>query len=478
MNFNTQANSTSDQLLPITILTDPTDGLCVGTAKGDNTHSFRQGPTVSLNETKPQTASTVPATHRQRCTKTLDAPSSVSPSVLETASGNVRFLNESAASAWAHNAPTRKQTANASTPASVTLSENEQTTAKSLYAPRPEGSIQERTSKAFRLYMSQGETALGSKAAHLTRNEDGGFVIPPFLHDQIAERIRALCPMRSLARIQTVNNDATHFLTQDQDRPTATWMRRGGLDAAQVMNPKFRPIPLNVIYVRALASQKRLDDLGDSMEEWLTAHIAQALARCENQAFLRGTGRQQPLGILRCVQGFVDKTPQEEAPSDDEAQSEQAPAQGETLFENRRIESLASREITTDTLLQMVSALETDYLPNASWLMSRSALSALQRLQDNTGHFLWQPSLALGAPSSLFGYPVYVSDDLSAATEENGVPILFGDFKEAYTIVERGSLSLLRDPFTAKPYIEFYTTHAVGGGVVNPEALKGLRIGE
>lgn len=474
--YNNPSNTTNTALLPVTILTDPTEGSFA--SKKDKDVLFAHGPTVPFSEKTEEKKALKKAskTRLARCLKSLEE--TTDKSVLETASGPVRFLNEAAAQTWAQSAAAQKRiTQDKFVPAATPESTPASPLAKALYAPRPETSSTDLAAKAFHTYMVEGESALGAKAMHLTRDEEGGFVIPSFLQDQITARLRVLCPLRFLAHVQSVRNDTTQFMIQDQERPVAAWMRPGELRAAPVFHPKFRPISLNVIYVRALASQKRLDDLGEGMEEWLITHLSQALARCENRAFVRGTGRQQPLGLLRCVQGFVDNTPEEPVENED-TQEAQPAAQGEALLENRPIEALTTRVVTADVLLQMVGALETDYLANASWLMSRSALFALQRLQDNAGHFLWQPSLSLGAPSSLLGYPVYVSDDLSSATEANGVPIVFGDFKEAYTIVERGLLSLMRDPFTAKPYVEFYTTHTVGGSVVNPEALKGLRIEE
>lgn len=396
---------------------------------------------------------------------------------------------------------------------------------KSLYAPRADTVPAEL--KTFLSYVAKGERALlSTRGTYLTRNEEGGYVMPDPLRERIAEKLQTLCPLRLLARVQTVRNDATEFLLHDQTQPVVQWMQRGAFEAPRTVDLKFRPIPLNALYVRALASQKHLDDLSEGMEDWLVGHITQALARFENRAFLRGTGDQQPLGILSCVEGFAEKgeagiqdvsseeshtsnkktspnagkasETSRESRSQNEAQggsnaSEDSVLPSQTdnlpwvfpdsglprfqgLVEERPIEAITSNAITAEILLQMVSALGTEYLPNASWLLSRSALAALQRLQDNTGHFLWQPSMALGAPSSLFGYPVFVSDDMSTCGAEGGVPVLFGDFREGYTIVERGALSLLRDPYSAKPYVEFYTTRSVGGSVVNPEALKALRI--
>jgi HK97 family phage major capsid protein len=48
---------------------------------------------------------------------------------------------------------------------------------------------------------------------------------------------------------------------------------------------------------------------------------------------------------------------------------------------------------------------------------------------------------------------------------------------EAYQIVDRVGVRVLRDPYTAKPYIKFYTTKRVGGDVLNFEAVKIIKFG-
>jgi HK97 family phage major capsid protein len=76
---------------------------------------------------------------------------------------------------------------------------------------------------------------------------------------------------------------------------------------------------------------------------------------------------------------------------------------------------------------------------------------------------------------TLLGYPVLVCDDMpSLTTGIASKSILFGNFKEAYQIVDRMGTRVLRDPYSAKPYVEFYTTRRVGGAVLNFEALKVL----
>ncbi len=58
----------------------------------------------------------------------------------------------------------------------------------------------------------------------------------------------------------------------------------------------------------------------------------------------------------------------------------------------------------------------------------------------------------------------------------SSLSIAVGDFKRAYMIVDRVGIRTLRDPFTAKPFVQFYTTKRVGGKVVNTEAVKLLKL--
>lgn len=128
------------------------------------------------------------------------------------------------------------------------------------------------------------------------------------------------------------------------------------------------------------------------------------------------------------------------------------------------------------TLLDLFHALKPQYLPGASWLMSRVAQGALRKLQDpGSHHYLWQPPLA-GAPNpTMLGYPIVISDDMpTLIIGQASKAILFGNFKEGYQIVDRTGIRVLRDPYSAKPYVEFYTTRRVGGDVLNFEALKVL----
>jgi HK97 family phage major capsid protein len=126
-----------------------------------------------------------------------------------------------------------------------------------------------------------------------------------------------------------------------------------------------------------------------------------------------------------------------------------------------------------DALMTVFHTLKAQYLPGASWLMARSVLAEIRKLKDSTGQYIWQPSLIAGTPTTLLGCPVAIADDMPVLDGEKPTPSLaFGNFREAYQIVDRAGLHILRDPFSAKPYVEFYATKRVGGDVINFDAIK------
>ena len=129
----------------------------------------------------------------------------------------------------------------------------------------------------------------------------------------------------------------------------------------------------------------------------------------------------------------------------------------------------------SDKLIDVVHSLKRGYRSNATWLMSDLTLAAIRKFKSGQGDYLWQPGLQQGQVGVLMGYPV-VTDDNMPAVGAGNFPIAFGDFKRGYMIVERVGISILRDPFSAKPHILFDTRKRVGGGVQNFEAIKVLKI--
>lgn len=325
---------------------------------------------------------------------------------------------------------------------------------KSLYAEKP-CEAANFSKKAFADYIAKGDINYESKNYLLSRDDNsGGYLIPGFIRDQIDEKLKNLCPLRSLAKVNTIQSDSLELLI-DKGTAEAGWMISDELEENTMPELTKMRIATYPLYAKPKASQKILDDAGDRLEEWLVMKITQKISSLENQAFLYGDGDHKPKGLLQYPLVSI--------------------GQGEW----GKIECVHLQtehaEITRESLLEIASSLKAEYLPQAVWLMSRSALMSIQNIKDDLGRFLWQPSLTIGMPSCLLGYPLIVSDDMPQISQnEVTTPILFGNFSEAYQIVDKGNMSILRDPYSAKPYVEFYATKRVGGDVVNFEAIKAL----
>jgi HK97 family phage major capsid protein len=128
----------------------------------------------------------------------------------------------------------------------------------------------------------------------------------------------------------------------------------------------------------------------------------------------------------------------------------------------------------SDVLVDLVYALKSGYRQNATWVMNRKTQGALRKLKDADGNYLWQPALSAGGQASLMGFPLVEAEDMPNIGA-NALSVAFGDFRRGYLIVDRQGVNVLRDPFSAKPYVLFYTTKRVGGGVADYDAIKLLK---
>ena len=125
-------------------------------------------------------------------------------------------------------------------------------------------------------------------------------------------------------------------------------------------------------------------------------------------------------------------------------------------------------------IVDLTYALKPAFRSNARFCMNRKTVSSVMKLRDADGRPLWHTNLREGQPDSLMGYSILEAEDMPDIAN-NAYAMCFGDFRRGYTIVDRIGVRVLRDPFSAKPYIQFYTTKRVGGGVSHYEALKFLR---
>lgn len=269
--------------------------------------------------------------------------------------------------------------------------------------------------------------------------EVGGVLLVPKLYQRIISEITACSPMRQLASIETISTNALDVISEDGNF-SGGWVSDTE-ERPETETPKLnrQRIFVHELYAQPKASQALLNDAAIQVESWLAERLRDCFVRAENEAFINGDGNKKPKGILSYAE---------------------------------EIDILkVEKDITASVLLDLISSLAEEHLANATFLMNRTTLAAIQKLTDNDGRFIWQPSLSDSFKHTIFGIPVMVCANMPSIAED-ALAIALGDFRTGYKIVDRSQISLMRDPYTDKPFIKFYAVKRVGGDVVNPNAIK------
>ena len=307
---------------------------------------------------------------------------------------------------------------------------------------------------AFCSYLRTGNmTDLdGHKSAAInTSDKNNGYLLTSRMHQLIDESAEADCEMRLLARVDNISTDALELI-EDSTPEVAGWSDE---ISAVLDNPKHsnlgakKIIPVHDLYAQPKATQKMLDDPRLDVEGWLSERLANVFNAEENNAFIHGNGIGRPRGILTY------------------------PENGKESIQ--RLGTSEAGKITAESLINLLYSIKPKYAKKAKFLMSLQALHQIRLLKGDDGRYLWQPSLSEGSPATVLGIEVVVSADMPAA-ETKQIPIALGDFKAGYQIVDRQGIKILRDPYTMKPFVKFYSTKRVGGDVVNFEAIKLLQL--
>lgn len=310
-------------------------------------------------------------------------------------------------------------------------------------------------SKAFRNYLRKGMDAglegLATKALSVGSDPDGGYLVTPTMSATIVKSVLETSPMRQLASVETISSDALELI-DDHDQAAAGWTSEtGAVSDTNTPTLAKRNIPTHELYAQPKATQKLVDDAAIDIEAWLSVKISDIFASKENTAFISGNGVGQPRGILSYTAGSSWGTIEQ-------------------------VNSGTNGAVTADGLINLFYKLKDAHARNATFLMNRTVVNAVRLLKEaTTNQYLWQPGLSAGAPDTLLGVPVMMAADMPTAAT-NSLSVAVGDFKAAYQIVDRKGISILRDPFTEKPFVKFYATKRVGGDVINFDAVKLLKL--
>lgn len=308
-------------------------------------------------------------------------------------------------------------------------------------------------SDAFAAHVKKGDVqaALNKGAA-----TEGGYLAPVEWDRTIVDRLIRVSPMRQVASVQKISTAGFSKLFNNRGT-TSGWV--GETDARPATNtPTFSPLTFTPgeIYANPAATQQMLDDAEVDLEAWLASEVETEFAYQEGVAFLSGNGTNKPRGILTYVTGGSN-------------------AETHPWGAIQAIPTGQAVAITSDSIIDLITALPGEYTGDARFMMNRTSQGVVRKLKDGQGNYLWQPSAQAGQPATLMGYPIVDMPGMPDVAA-NAIAALFGDFKRGYLIVDRTGVRVLRDPYTNKPYVQFYTTKRVGGGVVNPDVIKALKV--
>lgn len=310
---------------------------------------------------------------------------------------------------------------------------------------------------AFSQYLRKNNAGSGAeeiKALSVGSDPDGGFAVTPDMSGRITTLIQETSPVRKVANVVTIGTDALEGVN-DLNEATSGWI--GETETrSETASPQIGEwrIPVFEQYAEPRATQKLLDDAMFDVEGYLVGKIADRLSRMENAAFVNGNGVKKPRGFLTYAAG----TPSASSFS----VIEQLPSGGAGAFASSN---------PGDALINLVYALKSSYRDKAVFMMKRATLAEVRKLKDGNENYLWQPDFQMKQGGTLLGFNVVEAEDMPTIAA-NSLSIAFGDFNAGYQIVDRQGIRILRDSFTAKPYVKFYTTKRVGGDVVNFEAIK------
>jgi len=311
------------------------------------------------------------------------------------------------------------------------------------------------TSMYFGEFMKQAaEKDVEIKAMSVDSDPNGGFLTMPEFAGIIQTKVFESSPMRQLANVTTIGSD-TLEIVPDIDESEASWTTERASRTATT-TPTLGLININAheMYANPQVTQKMLDDSVIDIEAWIQKKVADKFARKEATAFVTGSGVGQPKGIMSYTAGTTLSSGQVE-----------------------QVNSANATSIVWDGLVNTQNALKEPYQANATWLYHRATNAVMMLIKDgeNRPIFNMNYDRNAGLAPSLLGAPVRFAADI-ATVSSSALAAAYGDFRQAYQIVDRMGTRILRDPYTNKPFIGFYTTRRVGGGLVNFEAMKILKI--
>lgn len=300
---------------------------------------------------------------------------------------------------------------------------------------------------------------LEEKGLNIATPSEGGYAVPEEIDQMIEQRLRDLSPIRSIATVARIGSSNYKKLISTTG-PASGWVGESD-PRTETQSPDFAEIapPLGEIYANPAATQTMLDDAFFDVENWLAEELATEFAQKEGAAFVNGNGVNKPKGFLASATN----------------------ASGDAVRNFGTVQHVATGTAggwpasdPSDVLFDLMHSLKAGYRNGARFVMNAATLNQIRKFKDADGDYLWRPGLMEGQASTLLGFPVVEAEDMPSITGDS-LSVAFGNFQRGYLITDRMGTRVLRDPYSNKPFVHFYTTRRVGGGVINSDAIKLLK---
>jgi HK97 family phage major capsid protein len=296
------------------------------------------------------------------------------------------------------------------------------------------------------------------KALETDSDVEGGVFVPHQLANRVIQKLILVSPFRSVASVETISSNALEIPAEGATNFSAGWVgERGSRTTSTTASLRMERVPVHEMYAEPPVSQTQLDDSVFDIEMWLSSRISTIMAQIEGLAFIKGTGVTQPEGV---------------------AANSNIPAGQQLTIANGTFSANTTAQ-GADQLISMWATLPTYYANEGTWLLNRATLGVIRKFKDTNSQYVWAPGgfgdgVRTGFPATIMGQPYVEMPDMDSIGA-NKYPVMFGNWRSAYQIVDRLGMRVIRDNLTQKPFVLFYTTKRVGGQVVLGEAIVQLK---
>lgn len=312
--------------------------------------------------------------------------------------------------------------------------------------------------RAFAAYLRQGQTGplrlLEAKALNGTVAPDAGYLVPPDIEAAVLSRMAGLSPIRGIASVRSLAGTGLKKAVSPEGAHQG-WAALGA--PSNAITPGLYAelgFQTHELFAQPAATQAMLDDAAVDVEAWIGEEIELTFAEAESEAFVIGDGISRPRGFLSYPQVPDNQW-----------------SWGQLGCLGTGVNGGFPQAAPSDILVELAHSVGSVYRQNACFVMNRRTQSAIRRFKDTTGNYIWAPPALLGARATLLNFPVVEAEAMPDM--QPGAPaIAFGDFRRGYLVLDRVGIRALRDPYSAKPYVLFYTTKRVGGGMQDFRAIR------